>query len=108
MSQGFDVSPDELRRGAADLRADAEALDAARIAASSAAQAAGRSVGGGPLVTAAMDFAAQMDRAAASARRGIEAAASALEASATTYITDDRHVAEGMPNVVIPGLGEPR
>lgn len=108
MSQGFDVTPEDLRRGAADLRTDAEALDAARIAASSAAQAAAQSAGRGPLATAAMEFAAQMDRAAASARRGIEAAAAALEASATTYVTDDRQVAEGLPTVVIPGLTAPR
>ena len=55
-----------------------------------------------------MEFAAQMDRATASARRSIEAAAAAREASATTYITEDRQVAEGMPNVVIHGLSAPR
>lgn len=108
MSQGFDVTPDDLRRGAAGLRTDAEALDAARIAASSAAQAAARFTGLGPLATAAMEFAAQMDRAGANTRRSIEAAAAALEASATTYVTDDRQVAEGLPRVVIPGLTAPR
>ncbi len=108
MPDGFDVRPETLRRGAADLRTDAGGLDAVRGMTTAAAQQTAGAAGTGPLTGAADEFGALLARTIDAARRSIEDCAGALDASATQYLTSDADSASRLPGVVMPDLDPPR
>jgi hypothetical protein len=104
---GFDVRPDALRRGAADLRADAGAIESARATASEAVQQTAGAAGTGPLTGAAYDFAAGLDRALNALGRRVEDCAAALDADRLQYLVGDRSSASWLSGTV-PGAEPPR
>ena len=108
MPDGFDVRPDALRRGAADLRTDAGALESTRATASEAIQLAAGGAGTGPLAGTAHDFAAGLERAMSALRQGVVGSADALEATATQYLTADQHSASRLDSIPVPGFDPPR
>lgn len=95
MPDGFDVRPEQLRRGAADLRADADGLGAAARALGAAIDQISAAAGQGPLAGAAAELAARVDRAVKTVRASLEDCAGALEASSTTYLTGDGRAGAG-------------
>ncbi|NMO93218.1 hypothetical protein [Actinomycetospora sp. TBRC 11914] len=103
MPDGFDVRPEQLRRGAADLRADADGLDDAALQAGVAVDDVAAAAGAGPLAGAASAFSSQLDRAVQAIVGSLTDCAGALEASSAQYVT-----ADGQAGVVTPGLGGPR
>ena len=105
MPDGFDVHPEQLRRGAADLRSDADGLDDAGLAVGAAVDGASAAAGPGPLAGAAAEFSAQLDRAVQAIRTSLEDCAGALEASSAQYLTADGRAGAG---IVVPGLDGPR
>lgn len=108
MPDGFDVHPEQLRRGAADLRADADGLDAAALDLGAAVDEVSGAAGPGPLVGAASEFAAQLDRAVQAIVGSLTDCAGALEASSAQYVTSDGQAGVGLDGVVLPGVGGPR
>jgi hypothetical protein len=105
---GFDVRPETLRRGAADLRSDAGALDGVRQGANSAAQQAAGAAGSGPLSEAVSGFADGLGRALDAARRSIEDSANALDAAGAQYLTSDGSASSPFSGAPLPGLDPPR
>lgn len=95
MSDGFDVRPEQLRRGAADLRADADGLDDAALAVGAALGQVSAAAGPGPLAGAATELAAQLDRAVQAVRSSMTECAGALEASSSQYVTSDGRAGAG-------------
>ncbi len=89
MSDGFDVRPEQLRRGAADLRADAEGLGDAALGLRAAMDLVAAASGPGPLSGAASEFSAQLDRAARAVVASLTDCAGALEASSAQYVATD-------------------
>jgi hypothetical protein len=81
---GFDVRPEAPRRGAADLRSDAGALDGAL---SGLADGLGRAVD--------------------ATRQSLEDCANALDAAGTQYLTSDGSAASGLFSVPLPGFDPP-
>ena len=96
MPDGFDVHPEQLRRGAADLRADADGLDDAALPAGAALDQVSGACGPGPLGGAASEFAARLDRALQAIRSSLRDCAGALEASSAQYLTSDRRAGAGL------------
>jgi hypothetical protein len=86
---GFDVRPEQLRRGAADLRTDADDLDDAVLRAGAAVDQVAGACGPGPLAGAAGELAEQLDRAVAAIRASVEDGAGALDASSVGYLASD-------------------
>ena len=107
MPDGFDVHPEQLRRDAADLRADADGLDDAALQIGAAVDQVSEAAGPGPLAGAASEFSAQLDRALQAIRTSLEDCAGAVEASSTQYLASDGRSASGLGGVVIPGLDGP-
>jgi hypothetical protein len=105
---GFDVRPEQLRRGAADLRADADGLDAAALQAGAAVDQISEAAGPGPLAGAASELAAQLDRAVQTIRDSVTDCAAALEAADAQYLTSDTLASSGLDGVVLPGFDGPR
>ena len=89
MPDGFDVRPEQLRRGAADLRRDAEGLDDASVDLGAAVEQVAAASGEGPLAGAAAEFSAQLDRALQAIRSSLVDGAGALEASSAQYMAAD-------------------
>ena len=108
MPDGFDVRPEQLRRGAADLRADADGLDDAAVQARAVIDQVAGACGPGPIAGAASELAAQLDRALTAIRASPAECAGALEASSTQYLTSDRQAGAGLDGIVIPGFSGPR
>ena len=105
MPDGFDVRPEQLRRGTADLRADADALADAGLAVGTAVDQVSGAAGWGPLAGAASELAAQLDRAAQAIHASLVDCAGAVEASSKQYVTGDGQAGAGLDGVVIPGVG---
>jgi hypothetical protein len=105
---GFDVRPDGLRRGAAELRTDVGALEGARGTASAAARQAADAAGTGPLAGAVHDLAVGLDRVVTTLRQGIDESADALDATAAQYVTTDQRSASGLGRAQLPGSDPPR
>ncbi len=105
MPDGFDVRPEQLRRGAADLRADADGLDDAGLSVGAAVDQVSGAVGWGPLAGAASELAAQFDRAVQAIRASLLDCAGAVEASSAQYVTSDEQAGAGLGSVLIPGVG---
>jgi hypothetical protein len=105
---GFDVRPETLRRGAADLRSDAGALDDARGTANTAAQQAAGAAGPGPLGDALSGLADGLGRAMDATRQSLADCANALDAAGTQYLTSDGSAASGLADVPLPGFDPPR
>lgn len=99
MPDGFDVRPEQLRRGAADLRADAEALDDAGLRLGAALDQVPGAAGPGPLAGAAADLAAMLDRAVQAIRASLDDCAGAVEASSAQYVTSDARTSAGLDGV---------
>lgn len=108
MPDGFDVRPETLRRGAADLRSDAGALDGVRQGADAAAQQAAGGAGAGPLSAAVSGFADGLGRALDATRRSIEDCANALDAAGAQYLTSDATASSRLSGVPLPGFDPPR
>ena len=108
MPDGFDVHPDQLRRGAADLRADADGLDGAGLEIGAALDQVSEAAGPGPLTGAASQLSGQLDRALQAVRTSLEDCAGAVEASSTEYLASDGRSASGLGGVAIPGFDAPR
>ena len=108
MPDGFDVRPETLRRGAADLLGDAGAVEIARSAAVAAAQQAAGAAGTGPLAGAAHDLSADLERAAAALRESITDSADALDATAAQYLTADKNSGSRLDGIAVPGFDPPR
>jgi hypothetical protein len=89
VSDGFDVRPEQLRHGAADLRDDADRLDNALLAVGAGVDQVTGACGPGPLAGAATELAEQLDRAVAAIRASVEDGAGALDASSVGYLASD-------------------
>ena len=89
MPDGFDVRPEQLRQGGADLRADAEGLDDAALGLGAAMDQVAAASGPGPLAGAAAEFSAQLDRAVRAIVASLTDCAGALEASSAQYAATD-------------------
>ncbi len=96
MPDGFDVHPGQLRRGAADLRADADDLDDAALVAGAAVDQVSEAAGPGPLAGAASELAAQLDRAVQAIRESLTECAGALEVSSAQYLRSDARAEAGL------------
>ncbi len=105
---GFEVRPEQLRRGAADLRSDADGLDDAAFRAGDAVDQVAGACGPGPLAGVAADLSAQFDRAVQAIRASLLDCAGALEASSAQYVTSDVGSSSALDGVVIPGVEGPR
>jgi hypothetical protein len=105
---GFDAHPEQLRRGAVDLRADADGLDDAALQIGAAVDQVAGTAGPGPLAGAASELAALLDRALRAIRTSLEDCAGAVEASSTQYLASDGRSASGLGGVVVPGSDGPR
>jgi hypothetical protein len=90
---GFDVRPEQLRRGAADLRADADSLDDAALGVGAALDGVASGAGVGPLGGAASELGSQLDRALQAIQASLVDCAGALEASAAQYVSSDGRAA---------------
>jgi hypothetical protein len=90
---GFDVRPEQLGRGAADLRADADSLDDAGLQIGAAFDEVAAGAGVGPLGGAASELGSQLDRALQAIRASLADCARALEASAAQYVSTDGRAA---------------
>lgn len=107
MPDGFDVRPEQLRRGAADLRADADGLDDAGLAVGAAMDEVSEAAGPGPLAGAASELAASLDRSVQAVCESVTDCAGALEAAGAQYLTGDAGSASGLDDV-LPGFDGPR
>lgn len=108
MPDGFDVRPEQLRRGAVDLRSDADSLDDAALGVGAAFDDVSAAAGPGPLAGAASELGSQLDRAVRAIQASLVDCAGALEASSAQYLSSDRRAASGLEGVVVPGLTGPR
>jgi hypothetical protein len=111
MSEGVDVRPEDLRRGAGWLRDDAGRLSACLGPAVSGTHAAASASGAGPLEGAAGELGARLSSVLLGVTRSVIECADALEAASTHYVTGDHEVAADLgrpPPVVLPGLEPPR
>lgn len=99
---GYEVRPAELRAAARRLTADAADLVAHGRAGADAAGSASAACGGGPLEAALTRFEVQLGAGSAGIGREITQSASALEASASTYVTTDQDAA-GRLSPLFPG-----
>jgi hypothetical protein len=93
---GFDVHPEQLRRGAADQRVDADGLDVAARQAGAAVDQVSEAAGPGPLAGAAWELATQLDRALLAIRASLTDCAGALEASSAQYLASDARAGAGL------------
>ncbi|HEY2225999.1 type VII secretion target [Actinomycetospora sp.] len=96
MPDGFDVHPEQLRRGAVGLRADADSLDDAAVQAGAAVDQVSQAAGPGPLAGAASELATKLDRAVQAIRTSLADCAGALEASSAQYLTSDARASSGL------------
>ena len=111
MPEGVEVRPEELRRGAGQLRDAAGRLGAAVGQASHGADATGNAAGDGPLAEAASTLAARLDALAHAATGNVIGCADALDAASTQYLALDQGGAarlDGAPPIVLPGIEPPR
>jgi hypothetical protein len=109
MSEGVDVRPEDLRRGAAQLRDDVGRLGAGFGQAASGVASVATGAGDGPLAEAADVLAGRLDALLRAVAGSVTDGASALDAASTQYLAMDRPPASsGVPPIVLPGLEPPR
>ena len=114
MPEGVEVRPEDLRRGAAQLRDDAGRLGAVVGQATHGAGAAAGAAGHGPLADAADRLATRLDALLRAVTGGVTGCADALDAASTRYLGTDQGGAAalgdtaGAPPIVVPGLEPPR
>jgi hypothetical protein len=107
MPDGFDVRPEQLRRGAADLRDDAGRLGDAASDAGAAVDQVTHAAGPGRVAAAAADFSLQLDGAMRAIHASLLDCASALETASTQYLVGDDHVSSTLTGGAVPGVGRP-
>ena len=109
MSEGVDVRPEDLRRGAAQLRDDAGRLGTAVGRAADGVGSVATGAGDGPLAEAADALASRLDALLRAVAGSVTDCASALDAASTQYLAMDQPpVPSGAPPIVLPGLEPPR
>jgi hypothetical protein len=109
MSEGVDVRPEDLRRGAALLRDDAGRLGAAVGRAADGTGSVASGAGDGPLVEAADALAGRLDALLRAVTGSVTDCAAALDAASEQYVALDQAAGPGdAPTVVVPGLTPPR
>ncbi|MDF2978265.1 MAG: hypothetical protein K0S40_2993 [Actinomycetospora sp.] len=109
MSEGVDVRPEDLRRGAAQLRDDAGRLGASSRQAVDGGTSVVTAAGDGPLAEAADALAGHLDALLRAVTGSVTDCASALDAASTQYLAMDQPlVPTEAPPIVLPGLGPPR
>ncbi len=118
MSEGVDVRPEDLRRGAGRLRDDGDRLGAAASQAANGVIATASAAGDGPLAEAADALAARLQTLLGAVSSSVTDCADALAAASTQYLAADDGAATGLggstdasgggPPIVVPGLEPPR
>lgn len=109
MSEGVDVRPGDLRRGAAQLRDDAGRLGTAVGRAADGVGSVATGAGDGPLAEAADALAGRLDALLRAVAGSVTDCASALDAASTQYLAMDQPPVPGAaPPIVLPGLEPPR
>ncbi|MHC1561431.1 type VII secretion target [Actinomycetospora sp. C-140] len=111
MSDGLEVRPEDLRRGAGLLRDDAGRCRAALARSAAGATAAAGAAGDGPLEDAATTLAGAVDTLLRAVTSSITGAADALDAASTRYRATDEQTAAGLdggPPISLPGVAPPR
>jgi hypothetical protein len=109
VSEGVDVRPEDLRRGAALLRDDAGRLGGAVGGAADGVGSVATGAGDGPLAEAADALAGRLDALLRDVTGSVTDCASALDAASTRYLAMDQpHAPSGAPPIVLPGLEAPR
>jgi hypothetical protein len=111
MSEGVDVRPEDLHRGAALLRDDAGRLGVAVGAAADGVGSVATGAGDGPLAEAADALAGRLDALLRAVTGSVTDCAAALDAASEQYVALDQPTPAGpgdAPAVVVPGLTPPR